>query len=47
LRPFLVLWDSVGHIGSAIRAVEEFERARGLSKERTMRADPRATGIPL
>lgn len=30
LRSLVTLFDSVGHIGSAVRAAEEFERAPNL-----------------
>ncbi|MGV1790932.1 hypothetical protein [Rhizobium sp. A37_96] len=32
LRSLIALFDSVGHIGSAVRAAEEFERARNFRK---------------
>lgn len=32
LRSFIALFESVGHIGSAVRAAEEFERARNFRK---------------
>ncbi|MBB5571921.1 hypothetical protein QD357_17035 [Rhizobium sp. BR 317] len=50
LRSFFTLLDSVGHIGSAVRAAEEFERSRGLrtaDKSEISRARAAAAGIPL
>ncbi|WP_169055454.1 hypothetical protein [Rhizobium sp. P44RR-XXIV] len=50
LRSLITLFDSVGHIGSAVRAAEEFERARGLRKDDCRDVSPArvaATGIPL
>ncbi|MBB4568270.1 hypothetical protein [Rhizobium leucaenae] len=32
LRSFFILLDCVGHIGCAVRAAEEFERASSLRK---------------
>ncbi|WP_181592355.1 hypothetical protein [Rhizobium tropici] len=32
-RSLIALFDSVGHIGTAVRAAEEFERARTFRKE--------------
>jgi hypothetical protein len=50
LRSFFTLLDSVGHIGSAVRAAEEFERSRGLRKAGKSDLSPTqaaAVGIPL
>ncbi|MCZ3375189.1 MULTISPECIES: hypothetical protein [Rhizobium] len=50
LRSFIALLDSVGHIGSAVRAAEEFERARNFHKDEcrsTSAARIVATSIPL
>ncbi|AGB70511.1 MULTISPECIES: hypothetical protein [Rhizobium] len=47
LRPFIALFDSVGHIGAAVRAAEEFERARNVSKDGTPDARSAAASIPL
>jgi len=46
LRSLITLFDSVGHIGSAVRAAEEFERARKFCRDVSpVRAA--AAGIPL
>ncbi|NLR95457.1 hypothetical protein HGP17_01245 [Rhizobium sp. P38BS-XIX] len=50
LRSLISLIDSVGHIGSAVRAAEEFERARNLRADDCRDATPAraaAVGIPL
>jgi hypothetical protein len=50
LRSLITLFDSVGHIGSAVRAAEEFERARGLRKDDCRDVSPAraaAASIPL
>jgi hypothetical protein len=50
LRSFFTLLDSVGHIGSAVRAAEEFERSRSLRKADKSDLSPAhaaAAGIPL
>ncbi|MFK0163669.1 hypothetical protein [Rhizobium sp. NPDC090279] len=50
LRSFITLFDSVGHIGSAVRAAEEFERARNFRKgdcRDTSDARIAAASIPL
>ncbi len=47
LRPFIALLDSVGHIGSAVRAAEEFERARNFRKNGSRDAPTAAASIPL
>ncbi|MDL2402339.1 hypothetical protein [Rhizobium mayense] len=50
LRSIFTLLDSVGHIGSAVRAAEEFERSRGLrkaDKSDLRNAHSAAAGIPL
>ncbi|MDK4703257.1 hypothetical protein PH562_13465 [Rhizobium sp. CNPSo 4062] len=50
LRSFIALFDSVGHIGSAVRAAEEFERARNFHKDEcrsTSAARIAAISIPL
>ncbi|AYG58543.1 hypothetical protein CCGE525_06755 [Rhizobium jaguaris] len=49
-RSIFTLLDSVGHIGSAVRAAEEFERSRGLRKAGSSNLRPAhaaAAGIPL
>ncbi|WFU09918.1 hypothetical protein QA646_03355 [Rhizobium sp. CB3090] len=50
LRSLCTLIDSVGHIGAAVRAAEEFERSRSLrkaEKSELSRARAAAAGIPL
>ncbi|MBN8951120.1 hypothetical protein [Rhizobium sp. 60-20] len=50
LRSFIALFDSVGHIGSAVRAAEEFERARNFRNDEgrdSRAARIAAAGIPL
>ncbi|AVA20851.1 hypothetical protein NXC24_CH01185 [Rhizobium sp. NXC24] len=50
LRSFFTLLDSVGHIGSAVRAAEEFERSRSLRKADQRELSPARTvaaSIPL
>lgn len=47
LRPFIALFDSVSHIGAAVRAAEEFERARNVSKDECRDARAAAASIPL
>jgi len=50
LRSFIALFDSVGHIGSAVWAAEEFERARNFRKDEcrgTNATRTIAAGIPL
>jgi hypothetical protein len=50
LRSFIALFDSVGHIGSAVRAAEEFERARNFHKDEHRSASTArivAASIPL
>lgn len=50
LRSFIALFDSVGHIGSAVRAAEEFERARNFHKDECRGASATriaAASIPL
>ncbi|MBB3608834.1 hypothetical protein [Rhizobium sp. BK602] len=48
-RSFITLLDTVGHIGSAVRAAEEFERSRSLHRagKRQPGSACAATGIPL
>jgi hypothetical protein len=49
-RSLFTLLDTVGHIGSAVRAAEEFERSRGLhkvGKHASSPAQAAAAGIPL
>jgi hypothetical protein len=49
-RSLFTLLDTVGHIGSAVRAAEEFERSRGLHKVTKREMSPAfaaAAGIPL
>jgi hypothetical protein len=49
-RSLFTLLDTVGHIGSAVRAAEEFERSRGLHKVAKREMSPAyaaAAGIPL
>ncbi|MFT4001595.1 MAG: hypothetical protein QM684_15255 [Rhizobium sp.] len=49
LRSLIALFDSVGHIGSAVRAAEEFERARNFRKDdsRDTNAARVTASIPL
>ncbi|WP_167332663.1 hypothetical protein [Rhizobium freirei] len=49
LRSLVALFDSVGHIGSAVRAAEEFERARHLHGDECRDGSARAAAasIPL
>ncbi|MFT4183656.1 MAG: hypothetical protein QM636_17255 [Rhizobium sp.] len=47
-RSFITFLDTVGHIGSAVRAAEEFERSRSLQKVgKRQPGSCAATGIPL
>lgn len=50
LRSLVTFFDSVGHIGSAVRAAEEFERARHLRGDECRDRSPAcaaAASIPL
>lgn len=50
LRSLITLFDSVGHIGSAVRAAAEFERARSLRGDDCRDTSPAraaAASIPL
>ena len=50
LRPLIVLFDSVSHIGCAVRAAEEFEKAHNFRKGECREAGAARTAaasIPL
>ncbi|NKJ07101.1 hypothetical protein FHT28_004072 [Rhizobium sp. SG570] len=45
LRSLITLFDSVGHIGSAVRAAEEFERARNLGRDECKDSSPARAAV--
>ena len=45
LRSLITLFDSVGHIGSAVRAAEEFERARSLHRDECKDPSPARAAV--
>ncbi|MDE1995798.1 MAG: hypothetical protein KGI75_25085 [Rhizobiaceae bacterium] len=46
-RRLFVFADSIGHIGSAVRAAEEFERCLSLRRIGESHPAPAVCGIPL